>query len=218
MNWARAFFGILIVTVGALLLLDNLDVLDAGEIIGDWWPVVAILGGVLSFAANPRHWVAPLVLIGGGAAVLFYTTGVVDSLNVVLPAVLIAVGLLVIFGRGMGTTIGAAGARVSSFNLFSGSNHFSDSQSFEGGRVGAIFGGAEIDLRRAQPAPDATLDVFAAFGGVEIAVPVGWRVEIHGFPIFGGFDNATDKDSLSTDAPRLRIDATVLFGGLEVKH
>ena len=218
MNWARAFFGILIVVVGALLLLDNLDMLDAGEIIADWWPVAAILGGLLAYAANPRHWVAPLVLIGGGGAVLLYTTGVVDSLNVVLPVVLIAFGLLVIFGRGMGTRAGAAGARVNSFNLFSGSNVFSDSQAFEGGKVGAIFGGSEIDLRRAKPAPDATLDVFAAFGGVEIAVPVGWRVEINGFPIFGGFDNATDKDSLAPDAPRLRIDATVLFGGLEVKH
>jgi hypothetical protein len=94
----------------------------------------------------------------------------------------------------------------------------SNSSSFRGGRIGAIFGGAEIDLTNATLSPDAGLDVFAAFGGVEITVPRGWRVDINGFPLFGGFENKTAKESLGEDAPRLRIDATVLFGGLEVKH
>jgi hypothetical protein len=30
MNWGRLFFGALIVAVGAILLLDNADVVDAG--------------------------------------------------------------------------------------------------------------------------------------------------------------------------------------------
>jgi hypothetical protein len=60
--------------------------------------------------------------------------------------------------------------------------------------------------------------VFVAFGGVEVYVPPGWRVDISGFPLFGGFDNATVKESLPAEAPLLRIDATVLFGGLDVRH
>ena len=38
------------------------------------------------------------------------------------------------------------------------------------------------------------------------------------FPLFGGFENATTRERLPGDAPRLEIEATVLFGGLEVKH
>jgi hypothetical protein len=218
MNWARAFFGIIIVAVGAVLLLDNLDVLDAGEIIGDWWPAAIIAGGALSFVANPRHWVVPLILVGGGALVLLRTTGVIDTIDVLLPAVLIILGLLVLFGRGLGSRSGTTEDRVNTFNLFSGSEIASNSTSFTGGRIGAIFGGAEIDLRHARLAPDAELDVFAAFGGVEIAVPEDWRVEINGFPLFGGFENATAKQPLPDEAPRPRIDATVLFGGIEVRH
>lgn len=218
MNWARAFFGILIVTVGTLLLLDNLDVLDYGDVIGRWWPLAIIVGGALSFVANRRHVVIPLVLVLTGVAVLLRTTGVLDTLELIFPVVVIVVGLFLVFGRGIGTTRSEAGDSVTSFNLFSGSEVASNSSAFRGGKIGAVFGGSEIDLRQADVAPDATLDVFVAFGGVEIYVPRDWRVEISGFPIFGGFENATVKESLPADAPMLRIDATVLFGGLEVRH
>lgn len=53
MNWARAYFGIVIGAVGTLLLLDNLEVLDAGDI-GTWWAVALIFGAVLSYLANGR--------------------------------------------------------------------------------------------------------------------------------------------------------------------
>lgn len=218
MNWARAFFGIVIVAVGTLLLLDNLDVLSAGDILSQWWPVALVVAGILTFAANPRHWIVPLLLVVGGGVVLLRTTGVVDSIGVLLPIALIGVGLLVIFGNGFGTSTRSSDATINSFNIFSGSTLSSDSQQFQGGRIGAIFGGAEIDLRHAALAPDASFDVFAAFGGVEISVPRGWRVDIKGLPIFGGYENATNKEGLAPDAPYLRIDATVLFGGLEVKH
>ncbi len=218
MNWARAYFGTLIVAVGALLLLDNLDVIDSGDIIGTWWPVAIILGALLSYFANRRHVVMPLILALAGAAILLTTTGVFDSLELVIPLLIIVVGLFLIFGRRVGSIQGDIGNTVSSFNLFSGSEVASNSTSFEGGTVGAVFGGAEIDLRHAGLAPDATLDVFVAFGGVEIYVPRGWRVDISGFPIFGGFDNATGKEPMPADAPLLRIDATVLFGGLDVRH
>ena len=82
----------------------------------------------------------------------------------------------------------------------------------------ALFGGAEIDLRDAKPAPGAELDVFVAFGGAEIKVPEGWQVVTHGMPIFGGFENVTTTESIEPGAPLLDVNATIIFGGLEVKH
>lgn len=218
MNLARAFFGALIVLVGVLFLLDNLDVMDAGDVIAIWWPAALIAAGLISFLNNRRHWIVPLILVGSGGVILLRTTGVVGDLSVIVPVLIIIVGLLFVFGRGLGVGPTQTGDSVNSFNLFSGSELTSQSQSFEGGRVGVLFGGAELDLHNAKLADDATLDVFAAFGGVEVRVPRGWRVEIGGFPVFGGYENATGKEDLGPDAPKLRIDATVLFGGLEVKH
>jgi hypothetical protein len=68
------------------------------------------------------------------------------------------------------------------------------------------------------PTPDAQLDIFTAFGGVEVKVPDGWQVEVKGLPLFGGIENATAKEAVAANAPRLSISATVLFGGLEIKH
>ena len=218
MNMARMFFGAVIVAVGTLFLLDNLEVLDAGAVISDWWPVALIAAGLLSLVSNRRHWVVPLILVGAGGALLLRTAGVVDDLSVIVPALIIIVGLLLVFGRGLGVGLTQTGDSVNSFNLFSGSELTSQSQSFEGGRIGVLFGGSELDLSNARLAPDAVLDVFAVFGGVEVTVPRGWRVEIGGFPVFGGYENATGKEDLAPDAPKLRVDATVLFGGLEVKH
>jgi hypothetical protein len=217
MNWGRLFFGLLVVAVGVILLLDNAGTLDAWEIFSTWWPAVVILAGVLTFAANPRHWPVALIITAVGTAFLLSNLGVVDAGEFIIPAAIIGVGLLVLFGRGMGSRT-EAGDRVNSFNVFSGSELASHSKQFQGGSISAIFGGAEVDLRDAAPAADAQLDVFTAFGGVELKVPEGWQVAVKGLPLFGGIENATVKDTLTADAPKLSVSATVLFGGLEIKH
>jgi len=217
MNWGRLFFGLLIVAVGTVLLLDNAGTLDAGEIFGTWWPAIVVLAGILTFAANPRHWPVALIITAVGLAFLLSNLDIVDLGNFIIPAAIILVGLLVLFGRGLGART-EAGDRVNSFNVFSGSEIASHSKQFQGGSISAVFGGAEVDLRDTVPAPGAELDVFAAFGGVEVTVPQGWNVVTRGLPLFGGIENATAKDPVSADAPTLAVNATVLFGGLEIKH
>jgi hypothetical protein len=218
MNRARVLFGSVVTVLGALLMLDYADVLNAGDVVEAWWPLVIVVAGLMALWANPQHWMMPLVVTSVGAILLLRSTDVVDSLAVAGPVLLMLVGLLVIFGRGMNQRVVATADRVNSFNVFSGSEVASRSDHFEGGSVGALFGGAEIDLRDAQPAPGAELDVFVAFGGAEIKVPEGWQVITHGMPIFGGFENVTAKERIPAGAPVLDINATVIFGGLEVKH
>jgi predicted membrane protein len=216
-NWGRLFFGILVITAGVVLLLDNAGRLDAGEVFATWWPAVLILAGVLTLAANPRHWPVALIIAAVGTAFLLSNLGIADIGDFIIPAALILVGFLVIFGRGLGSRT-ETGDKVNSFNVFSGSEIASHSKEFQGGSISAIFGGAEVDLTDAVPTPDAQLDIFTAFGGVEVKVPDGWQVEVKGLPLFGGIENATAKEAVAANAPRLSISATVLFGGLEIKH
>jgi hypothetical protein len=218
MNRARLLFGTGVIALGTLLFLDYAEVLDAGEVIASWWPVVLIAAGLLALTANPRHWIGPALITGLGGVLLLRTTDVVDTLEVVGPAFLVLLGVIVIFGKGFTQRSVASQDRISSFNVFSGSELASKSDHFEGGTIGALFGGAEVDLRDAKPAPGAELDVFVAFGGAEIKVPQGWNVVTHGMPIFGGFDNVTARETVSVGAPTLDVNATVIFGGLEVKH
>jgi hypothetical protein len=218
MNWARAFFGTLVVAVGVILMLDAANVADSDVVFAMWWPLVLLVAGAMAFAANPRHWLVPLVLVVVGGVAFLDTTNLVDAdvWEFVGPALVIVVGATLIFSRTR--PVVHAEDRIRTFNLFSGSEIASHSRHFEGGTIGAMFGGAEVDLRDAVLAPGASIDVFTAFGGAEIKVPEGWKVITHGFPIFGGFDNVTAKERIPENAPVLDVSATVLFGGLEVKH
>lgn len=218
MNWGRLFFGGLVVALGVLILLDNAGTVDAGQAIGEWWPVAVILAGLVSLAANPSRWAMPGLIVLIGVALLLGTLDILDLGAVLVPAVIIMVGLFIIFGRGIGSRSDVTGDSIQSFNAFSGSELASNSNQFKGGSVSAVFGGAEVDLRNASLAPDAQMDVFAAFGAVEIRVPDGWQVAVKGLPLFGGIENATAKEMLPPDAPLLPVNATALFGGVEIKH
>jgi len=218
MNWGRIYFGTLIVAVGVILLMDNADMLDAGDVFGTWWPAAVIVAGLLMLISNPVHWVAATIVTAIGAAFLLSTLDIADVSDFLWPAVIVVIGLVVIFGRGSRRSPAELGDEVNSFNIFSGSELASHSKEFSGGSVSTVFGGAEIDLTDALPAPDAQLDCFTAFGGIEVIVPSGWHVTIGGLPLFGGFENATTRDTVPAGAPALNINATAIFGAVEVKH
>ena len=64
----------------------------------------------------------------------------------------------------------------------------------------------------------AVIDATAAFGGIDILVPEGWRVTASGIPIFGGFESKTKAPPPSEDVPKLTVRGLALFGGVTVKH
>jgi hypothetical protein len=216
----RVVLGVALVAVGVLFLLDQAGTIDAGDVIGDWWPVAIIAVGAVQLAEHPRAPIVPLIVIGVGTILLLTQLDLVvdDVWRYVWPVALVLVGLVFLLRRpGRTSEPGRAEDVVDSTAIFSGSQVVSTSERFRGGSATAIFGGVELDLRPARLDPaGATLAVTAVFGGVDIVVPRGWRVETSGSPIFGGFDVKVDPPS--GDGPVLRVDGTVLFGGVEIKH
>jgi hypothetical protein len=88
------------------------------------------------------------------------------------------------------------------------------SQAFRGGSMFSWLGGIAVDLREAQLAPDARLDVHSAFGGIAIRVPTGWRVESNVKSVGGGVTVPPAPEA--QDAPTLRLDGFTVFGGIAV--
>ncbi len=85
-------------------------------------------------------------------------------------------------------------------------------------RITAIMGGCFIDLRKAHlESLESSLHITAIMGGVQILVPRGVRVEIHGSPIMGGIAKNIKDDAPSNDAPVIHIFAKVIMGGVEIK-
>lgn len=221
-NPVRLLFGLFLIIVGIIFLLDLGDYVDAGEAIGTWWPVVVIAFGVVALFGSARSMFAAAVMMSAGVILLLANLDVipVSAGQLVLPLILIAVGTgLLVVRSGVGRT-GDPADTVSAFAAFGGHEVKSRSGAFKGGSLTALFGGVSLDLRDAQLDPSgAGIDTFVAFGGIDIAVPRGWRVNARGMPMFGGFeDNTQAAPDMSFDGPSLTVSGVVLFGEVNIKH
>jgi hypothetical protein len=85
---------------------------------------------------------------------------------------------------------------------------------FRGGSMFTWFGGIAVDLRDATLAPDARLSLTTVFGGIDLQVPHGWRVESRIRARPGGV--AVDVADADDRAPLLVLDGVVVFGGVAV--
>ena len=101
-------------------------------------------------------------------------------------------------------------------SIFSGEELTSLADPFYGGKVLTMFGGARLDLRHVNPAPTGIyLDLAIVFGGFELVIPQGWKVNFTGQVIAGGFDDSTATDN-STDSPVVHVGGFIGFGGARV--
>lgn len=213
----RTLSGLAVITFGMLALLGGLNVIDFGQLFDTYWPLILILVGLLTLLSAPRDWAWPGILILAGTALQLRELSVLDF-NIwalIWPTIIIAVGLSIIVN---GARARARSSKTDSASaIMSGHNLKNQSDDYHGGHASAVMGGVKLDLSEAKIAKDATLDVFAFMGGIEIIVPKDWVVENRVVPIMGGVESkvpaAKDKES-----PRLILTGQAVMGGIEIKH
>ena len=104
--------------------------------------------------------------------------------------------------------------RVTSF--FGGSDNQIAGQQFIGGRVYAVFGSSDIDLRGATIADEgARITVINIFGVVRFLVPEDWDVNVQTRAVFGGV--ASKRVAPTSPVGQLTLTGLSLFGGVEIK-
>lgn len=211
--------------LGLLFLLDNLNVFEADRILDYWFPGLLMIAGAIKLLQSKD---------GGGTTVgaLFFVVGLLillDDLNFFIvdlwdfwPVLLVAGGLLIIW-RGFSrervvARAGASADSVSGVAIFGGFKRSLASQDFKGANLTAFFGGCEIDLRDASmSAPEATVDVFAFCGGIDLKVPEDWVVELKVLPVLGGAEDKT-RQPTGIMGKKLVVRGTAFMGGVTVKN
>lgn len=219
--------GLGVIAFGMLFLLDNLGIIEFGNVF-QFWPVILILLGARRIADSTsnggRAWGG--VLIALGVVMLLKGMGLIYiTWRVLAPLLMIAAGLLVVFRstRERKQTVGGmldkdAGQDtfVRLTALLGGIERRVSTQDFSGGEITAIMGGCQLDLRKASIQGEAVLNVFAMWGGIEIKVPDDWTVSLEGTPLLGGFSERTGVPR--DNSKRLIIRGVALMGGVEVRN
>jgi predicted membrane protein len=220
--------GAIIVVVGLVLLLDNLGLVQSGDLFS-YWPLALVAMGVARILKCRR----PASLLWGGLLAAAGTLLFLDNIGIVTirfsmlwPLVLVGFGASMLFRSVERSTVagggGADGApNFSLFAMFGGSKRRFTSPDFHGGEAFAFCGGFHIDLRAAQmPSARAVIDVNTIFGGCEILVPDSWTVNAQAAGIFGGVEDKTvhPRPMEGVPAPELVVTGTALFGGITIRN
>jgi hypothetical protein len=223
---------IVLIAVGAIFFLNNLHILSWHDL-SAYWPVALIAAGLYKAVDSNEgsHRTAGGVLIVIGGLLLANNLGYLYfTWREMWPLLLIGLGVMMLFERvGWSWTSrltwpprAMSGTNVLiETALFSGGKRRLVVSDFRGGKVDAVFGGFEIDLRSCDIAGDsAVLEINAVFGGVEMRVPESWNVVCKGAGVFGAFSDETRHPNLA-QAPnpkQLILKGAAVFGGVVVKN
>lgn len=217
----RIIIGLSVIAGGVLLLLSNLDVGVIRDVVREWWPIAIVVGGLLWLVSEPRNYMWALLVVAIGAIVQLDRLDVVD-VNVgqlILPAIIIAVGLSLLFkGSSTSRTHIAKNQREDVTAILGGNETHVHSDNFKASSVTAVLGGAVIDLRNATIKEEAVVEVFCFWGGVEIRIPKGVQVRNETTAILGSVENTAGKEKAAGKQPVLHVTGDVIMGGVEIKH
>ena len=222
MKKSQFFFGFAFILMGALLLAGQfIEGFNAWEIVGMLWPLIFVFIGISSLLTKPRKITSGLIFLTLGGILLTSQFTDFDAWRL-WPLIFVIIGVSILFKRDkMGPVNSSTGnssdSMINSTVAFWGSEIRNTSKDFQGGNLSAAFGGIELDLSDAVISDKgATLNVDAAFAGIEIRVPKDTKVVVKGTGIFGAFENKAKSPSEDNNRV-LTITGTAAFAGVEVK-
>lgn len=207
------FWGIILITFGILMLLDNLGYADIGEVLGNFWPLILVAWG-FSILRHRREASSASEVVGaqpiGGEPPVRET--IVDT-----PPPQPAQGS------------GLSDELVHQSNVFGDITLRVLSHNFKGGSISTIFGDCYLDFSQgAIAAGDHELRLHCVFGDARVILPRDAAVAIHSSSILGdvailgerkgGISTNLDATSTtySSQPNRLKIITNTVFGEIRI--
>jgi hypothetical protein len=218
MTRSQLVFGVLLIAVGGLLLIDRAGAVDAWAVVSTGWPAILILAGAAQVLTRPRHLLGGAVLAGLGVALFAWTLGLISSLAVLWPLLLIALGVWLMAGR-LPAVTRIEGLEDSDTDIVAVFDNRTVERAgpFAGGTVTAVFADVRLDLRHASLDPaGATVQVTTVFGDVDLEVPDGWKIRVSGPELLGDV-NLRTAHRPPEDAPILQLRVATIFGDIDIR-
>ncbi len=220
--------GAVVILAGLMLLGLNFGMIPSTwrPIIFSWQMLLIAIGAVSLFGRDSYVPGIILILIGGIFIIPKFGYLPFSIHNLFWPALLITLGLIVLFKgfkphglRRNQEDFVVGDGYINEETIFGGTKQKVIHQTFKGGKISCIFGGAEIDLTSSTLAPgEHILEITAIFGGASVIVPADWKVIVKNSSFLGGFEDKRRYIKENPDPTRvLIVKAEAIFGGGEIK-
>jgi predicted membrane protein len=236
-NSGRAWAGLIIVGVGALLLARKAGA-DLPAWIFTWQMALITFGFFIGAKHNFRHWgwLMPVAI-----GLVFLSDEFIEDISIeqfFWPVIIIIIGLMMIFKPkrnrdhvwrrwherrnnqySMVDTQNTEEDYINAVTVFGGAKKVIISKDFKGGEATTFFGGAEINLTQADINGKAELELVQVFGGTKLVVPSNWKIQTEELvSVFGGLDDK--RKNITTPDPDkvLVLKGTCVFGGIDIKN
>lgn len=219
----NVLWGICFIVVGIVVLLNSLEITHINIFFTGWWTLFIIIPSFIGLIkGEEKVWNGFLLALG--VALLLSARGILSLALIakcIFPAILIIIGFNIIFKDKLTAKVSDKIKELNKkdadeyYATFSGQKLNFDSQEFKGAKLNAIFGGIDLDLRKAEIKEDIVIETSAIFGGIDIKVPNGVAVKVKSNSIFGGVSN---KASTKEGKPVIYVKAMCLFGGCDINE
>ncbi len=138
------------------------------------------------------------------------------------PLLVIAAGLWIIFRprfRPSGQEVPEIKEKdLDVFTVLSESKRRIESKEFKGGKASVLLGSIELDFSQASLAGNqATLELTAILGGIEIWVPREWEVVVDSSAFLGEVEDKHKSDSAAESKSTLFVKGTAILGSIKIK-
>lgn len=229
----RVLAGLLVLTIGVVLLINQMNIIDLPAWIFSWKVLIILIGLFIGFKDSFRN-VAWLILVMVGTVFLMEDLYPEFSVRAYLwPIIIIAIGLWLIFNPGKSKHYYARKWKkakehakkysskedyIDSVAVFGSVQKNILSKTFKGGDITTLFGGAEYNLSQADFEGQITLEVTQIFGGTTLIIPAHWEVKSEMVAVFGGTEDKRPVAAPDYESGKmLMIKGTTIFGGLKIK-
>jgi lia operon protein LiaF len=195
------FFGVILISTGLLLLFDEMGILDFGEFVSTFWPLILVIIGIRIILFPKER--TGRTRSNAGVSELHQIEGEFDS----------ATGAL----------------KLDESQVFGDIRRKIDSEEFTGGRCSIVFGDVDIEASKISLGTgQRTLYVNGVFGDIRLTLPDNIPLLVRANTTAGDIDlkgvrgeglfvqrsyKTADFESAST---RLIVVASVLFGDIRV--
>lgn len=221
-------WGIAIIALGVIFGGNALGLFELNVFFDGWWTLFIIVPSVISLITEKEK-LSSLGFLATGVILLLAAQNVFSydvAWKMILAVVLMLIGVGIIIKNVFHNKNDEEVEKKihdlendkvmdSQVAIFSGSERTYNDETFAGSNLIAVFGGVDLDLRKAKFEKDTVIKAFCLFGGIDIKVPEEVQVKIKSGFIFGGVSDERKGDS-GKGKCTVYVDAAGGFGGVSI--